>query len=52
MHPVTFAIKLEQDIPAAKDEKIRVLGDYAVNESLTLEIGELRIRFIRRDRVL
>lgn len=49
---VAVPIELEEDVLAAKDEEIRVLGDHPVHDALAFEVGKLGVGFIGRDEVL
>lgn len=52
MHAVAVAVELEEHVAAAEDEQVRVLGDDPVDETVALQVGELRVGFVGRDDVL
>lgn len=47
-----LAVELEDDVPAAEDEQVRVLGDDCIDVSALFEVCELRVCFVRRNNVL
>lgn len=47
-----FAVELEDDVPAAEDEQVRVFGDDRVDVTALFEVCELRVCFVRRNNVL
>ncbi len=48
----TFAVELENDVPAAEDEQVRVFGDDRIDVAALFEVCELRICFVRRNNIL
>lgn len=47
-----FAVELEDDVPAAEDEQVRVLGDDRIDVTALFEVCELRVCFVRGNNVL